>query len=163
MRKSSANQLEFALDYSSAQSHKSAQLQGGRLFGTQPAASPASGGVVRLPEISGSSETVATTVAKSAGRQNAAKATDAEYNDFLRERASLLDKHFAGTISRKEAIRLEFVNWSLDRIEDARYGPALDMFDAAIGNYEQFSSEIAALTAQIAKHSAGKRNERRKR
>jgi len=59
-----------------------------------------------------------------AGRINAANISDAEHGALRRERQRLLDKKLDGTITRKEANRLEYVRWSLDRIEDAKHGPS---------------------------------------
>lgn len=51
---------------------------------------------------------------------------DQEAIALLDERQALLDKKFDGTITKSELNRLEYVRWSLDRIEDARYGENLD-------------------------------------
>ncbi|MBB4391489.1 hypothetical protein [Bradyrhizobium sp. ERR14] len=80
---------------------------------------------------------------------NAASASDEELESLLAERQQLLDKKFDGTISRSEMNRLTYVGWSLDRIEDARSGGALDDLETAVARYEQFSNELSALERQI--------------
>jgi len=47
--------------------------------------------------------------------------TESEQQQLLDERQTLLDKKFDGSITRQEANRLEYVRWTLDRIELARY------------------------------------------
>src|SRR6267142_4796435 len=70
-----------------------------------------------------------------AGRINAAGISDEEHQVLLRERQRLLDKKLAGEISAKESNRLEYVRWSLDRIEDAKYGQALDILEGSVAKY----------------------------
>jgi hypothetical protein len=89
--------------------------------------------------------------ARIAGRRNALKATEAEQDALLLERQLLLDKHFAGTISPKETNRLAYVRWQLDRIEDARYGDAVDFLESAVERYERLSKDMAELTEQLTK------------
>jgi hypothetical protein len=93
--------------------------------------------------------------ARRAGRLNAANASDEERRKLLQERQQLLDKKLDGKISRREANRLEYVRWSLDRIDDARSGEAMDDLENLISQYEQFRRDIAELGAEIAKRIAG--------
>jgi hypothetical protein len=90
-------------------------------------------------------------MARQAGRLNAASVSEEEYQLLLAKRQALLDKELYGTISRKEAAALELVRWDLDRIEDARFGPALDVLEDAVARYEKFVTEINDLRAQIAR------------
>lgn len=87
-----------------------------------------------------------------AGRINAASVSDEEHEALLRERQSLLDKKFAGTISRREELRLEYVRWSLDRIDDAKYGQDLDVLEAYTAEYENFLSYIETLSKELHGH-----------
>jgi len=96
--------------------------------------------------------------ARQAGRLNATTATDGELTALLNERQMLLDKQFDGTISRAERNRLIYVGWSLDRIEDARYGGALDELESAVSRYERFSEDLELLQRQI---NQSKRSSRR--
>jgi len=70
--------------------------------------------------------------ARTVGRMSAAAISQREQDELLQERQRLLDKKFSGTITRSEANRLSYVRWTLDRIEDARYGPVLDQFEAKL-------------------------------
>src|SRR5581483_3761241 len=84
-------------------------------------------------------------VAKLAGRLNASAVTDKERDALLTERSKLLDKIVAGTITRKEEIRLEYVRWSLDRIEDARHGPAMDRLEGQIEEFRKLAAHLMGL------------------
>lgn len=94
---------------------------------------------------------------KLAGRLNAANVTEEERQRLLKERELLLDKKFAGQISRSELNKLEYVRWSLDRIEDARYGSAMDALDESVSKYENFLSEIQSLNSQLRSLSRSKK------
>ena len=50
-----------------------------------------------------------------AGRMNAAAISQDEIDGWLAERGKLLDKKFAGTMTRAESIRLTYVRWQLDQ------------------------------------------------
>jgi hypothetical protein len=87
--------------------------------------------------------------ARRAGRINAASISDTEHQDLLRERQALLSKQFDGTITKSERNRLTYVRWSLDRIEDAKYGEHLDRLDAVVSGYEQLLSAITNLDTRL--------------
>lgn len=87
--------------------------------------------------------------ARIAGRLNAASVSDAEHEALLRERQVLLDKEFAGKISRQEMNRLEYIRWSLDRIEDAKHGKAVDMLEDYVSRYERLLDELHSLQANL--------------
>ncbi|MDZ4690534.1 hypothetical protein [Terricaulis sp.] len=90
--------------------------------------------------------------ARRAGRLNASAATDEELNALLQERKKILDKKFSASLTRQEENRLQYVRWSIERIEDARHGHELDRLEAAIDRYEQFYSDLKALRAQLAQY-----------
>ena len=96
-----------------------------------------------------------------AGRLNSTKITPEEHDSLLRERQGLLDKKFANEITKREANRLEYVRWSLDRIEDAKHGEALDDLQAAVVRYEQFGDSVLALTEQLMHSLESERNRQR--
>lgn len=112
---------------------------------------------VALPQFKnfGDAYTYAQT-ARIAGRLNAANVSDEEQKSLLVERQSLLDKKFSGTITKKEANRLEYVRWSLDRIEDAKHGQTLDVIEGAVSRYEHFFDELKALQIQLSNASKKK-------
>lgn len=94
--------------------------------------------------------------AKMAGRILAASVSDEEHRALLNERQRLLDKKFARTITRKETNRLTYVRWSLDRIEDARHGPAMDLLEGIVSKYEQFLAEVRAFQNELREAAAKK-------
>lgn len=127
-----------------------------------PVIPPQSGNTSLFPSPSRegvSSDTIAAT-ARIAGRLSAAKIPQHEVNQWLRERSLLLDKKLSGSLSAKEARRLQYVRWTLDRIDDARYGIALDKLEEAVRLQEEMAAKIQALTTEL--HAASKtKNDRR--
>jgi hypothetical protein len=101
--------------------------------------------------------------ARRAGRINAGSVSDEEFQNLLDERQALLDRKLDKSISRKEEIRLQYVQWSLDRIEDAKYGEHLDALENWVGKYEEFLSEMHQLREQLAKQKHGDRKPTRNR
>jgi hypothetical protein len=73
----------------------------------------------------------------------------------------LLDKKLGETITRKEENRLEYVRWSLDRIEDAKYGHTLDALEDRVRSYEMLLSDIRNLQNQLDQHVQHNRQRRR--
>src|SRR5689334_14128005 len=100
----------------------------------------------RFPSYSYASETAASRIA---ARINASAIAPAEHKALLGERQALLDKEFDGTISPKEKNRLKYVRWTLDRIDDARYGAGLERLEAMVEHYERFSADIEAFQAEL--------------
>lgn len=111
-------------------------------------------GELSLPKINTSAAGIASS--RAAGRINAASISRDEHDAYLTERSRLLDKFFAGTITRKEELRLEYVRWTLDRIEDAMTGADLDMLDSHVEIYENFAAEMQRFYEQVS-HLAVKR------
>lgn len=138
MRSSSARQLE--LDYSGSQD----------VLAAPPAAPDAGNSAPFRPPDFGVNSQVYAAVARIAGRLNAANVSEEEHQQLLHERQTLLDKKFGGMITRKEQNRLEYVRWSLDRIEDAKHGQTLDVIEGWVQRYEQFLSEIRNFETQLA-------------
>jgi hypothetical protein len=104
--------------------------------------------VLNVPDF-GTDPTVYAMTSRLAGRINAAAVSDLELNRLLHERQVLLDKLFDGTISRKEQHRLKYVRWSLDRIEDARYGSTLDVLSDEVSVYERLAADIASFKDEV--------------
>lgn len=92
-----------------------------------------------------------------AARLNAASVSEEEHQTLLKKRKALLDKKFEGQISPSELNELKYVRWSLDRIEDAKYGSALDALEDSVSRYENFISEIRSLSSQLLHHSKKKK------
>lgn len=80
--------------------------------------------------------------ARITSRLIAASISETEYRKLLDERQQLLDKLMDETITQREINRLEYVRWSLDRIEDAKHGQSLDILEDAIGRYEHFLNDL---------------------
>ena len=92
-----------------------------------------------------------------AARLNAASISEEEHKGLLKQRQVLLDKKFEGQITPSELNKLEYIRWSLDRIEDAKYGSALDALENSVSRYENFISEIKSLSSQLLHHSKKKK------
>ena len=95
---------------------------------------------LQLPNLTSRAAYAAST--KAAARLNATTITSKEHDDFLSERQSLLDKLFTDTITQEEKNRLQYVRWSLDKIEDAKHGAALDALEVQADAYENLLSEL---------------------
>lgn len=149
MRISSAKQYEMSLESPASPS------QGGNL-GVQGITAQNDDAPIEVPAFQ--SPDFAET-SRLAGRLNAATTSDFELADLLRERQTLLDKKFAQTITRSEENRLALVRWSIDRIEDARHGLALEQLDIVVSKYEKVLTTLQSLGEQIAKQ-AGAGSER---
>lgn len=109
------------------------------------------------PEFAPWSGGLAAITARRAGRLNASAVSEAEHIALLNERNKLLDKEFSKTISRTEKNRLEYVRWSLDRIEDAKHGHDLDALEGLVAHYEQLSRDINSLKNQLVERLPKKR------
>jgi hypothetical protein len=142
MRSSSARQLE--LDYSGSIDVFRAPPPADNVGASAP---------LRVPNFDGVSNQVYAAPARIAGRLNAANVSEEEHTSLLQERQLLLDKKLAATITRREENRLEYVRWSLDRIEDAKYGQTLDVLEGWIQRYEQFLAEMRNFEMQLVEHT----------
>ncbi|CCD87905.1 hypothetical protein [Bradyrhizobium sp. ORS 285] len=83
--------------------------------------------------------------AREAGRLNAAQIKRTELETLLSERQRLLDKKFDGTMTKSESNRLEYIRWSLDRIDDARRGIELEALGAFVSKLEGFRDSVNQL------------------
>jgi len=127
----------------------------GDVFTPSPEAkSPSSTSTAPLPTFDRFPEIVHAQAARIAGRVNASAISEAEHKALLRERQQLLDKQFVGTISPRETNRLEYVRWSLDRIEDAKYGFTLDFLEGSVSRYEELLSKLSALDETLRHYQA---------
>jgi hypothetical protein len=109
----------------------------------------------------GQSSDAIAAMSRVAGRLNAARIPQREIDDWQRERTLLLDKKLGGSLTAREARRLQYVRWTLDRIDDARYGISLDRLEEAVRLQEEMAARIDALTTELHQF-IGNRNERRK-
>ena len=95
--------------------------------------------------------------ARTAGRINASKISDLEHRSFVDERHRLLTKKYETGLTRQEENRLTYVDWSLDRIEDAKHGFHLDLVEAKIQMYESLAQNILALRADLERYAPARR------
>lgn len=103
---------------------------------------------MEFPDFGSHSGTPAET-ARLAGRIAASYVSKEEHEALLKERQELLDKLFAKTITREQEIRLDYVRWSLDRIEDAMHGGDLDRIENMINRYEHFLEKMDQFKAAL--------------
>ncbi len=80
--------------------------------------------------------------ARLASRLNARNVSPSEISQLLRTRNELLDKKLSGKATRQELNRLEYVRWSLDRIEDAQVGESIDKLEDFVTKYENLLEQI---------------------
>lgn len=143
MKNSSAAQLE--LDYSGSNTAAPGSLTVNVAQEPEDAQTSSS---LRVPNFALYGEMYAVT-ARIASRINASVVSDAEHQALLKERQKLLDRKFAETMTREESNRLEYVRWSLDRIEDAKHGHTLDEIENYVNKYEQFLHDVRNLDEQL--------------
>ncbi|RQU98733.1 hypothetical protein DF042_23420 [Burkholderia cenocepacia] len=82
---------------------------------------------------------------------------EGEWEALLSERQQLLDKQFSGVITKSESNRLDYVRWSLDQIEDARYGASLDVLESSVARYESFLESVQQLKNDLVRNIPTKR------
>ena len=90
-------------------------------------------------------------MARIAGRLNASKTSDDEYEALLNERQSLVEKQYGDPtgLTRREKTRLTFVQWSLDRIDDAKYGSGFDQLESQVSELERFAEQVDRLLRDL--------------
>jgi len=93
-----------------------------------------------------------------AARMNASSISEEEEKQLHAERHALLDKEFNKTITRQEVMRLEYVRWSLDRIDDAKHGTKLDAIERRLERFEQFAAEVDDFKKKLIQVAAGDRH-----
>jgi hypothetical protein len=154
MRTSSARQLELeGLGTNPASPEQ--RRDSGEVIGVPVSDAPiAPPTALRVPDF-GVRDPVYAATARLAGRLNASAVSEAEHNSLLRDRQILLDKQFAATITPKEKNRLEYIRWSLDRIEDAKYGQALDVLADAASMYERFVLDVTNFRDDVMQYTRG--------
>lgn len=117
-------------------------------FGEERAAEQEAGNVFELPTVKPIPKITASSH-KAAGRLNASAISVEEIKAWLDEREALLNKKFSGEMTRKDENRLSYVRWSLDRIEDAKYGENMDNLENRVVMYERLLDEVRSFTMQL--------------
>ncbi len=95
--------------------------------------------------------------ARLAARLNASKVPASEIKSLHEERQRLVAKQLDETITKTELIRLEYVRWSLDRIEDAQHGASLDELERSIAQFGKLANNLKSLHDGLQKAAATKR------
>lgn len=80
--------------------------------------------------------------------------------NLIKERNELVRKKIKERLTKKEQIRLTFLKWQLDRIDDAKHGEHLDFLGRIVGAQEEFAKEIGMFLSQI---GVGQSKERKPR
>jgi hypothetical protein len=153
MRTSSARQLELS-DLNTIDHIQSDQ----GAVGSVEKARPLSGAsVTEFTPLSAPSASAYAVASRLLGRLNTTMVEPQELKDLLRERQQLLDKKFDRSITRQEENRLEYIRWSLERIEDARSGQSLDVLEGLVGGYRQFISDMNTFGSQLQRAASKRR------
>ena len=97
-----------------------------------------------------------------AARMNASAVSEDETKRLLAERKALLDKKFSGSITKKEANRLAYVRWSLDRIEDAKSGAWIDKLGQRVEELHKLAEHLQELESKLERASNNKPQGRRR-
>ena len=100
---------------------------------------------------------VATHSVREAGRINAMHISEREHKDLLDERATLLKLKFTAPLTRRQQDRLEYVRWSLDRIEDAQHGHKLDRLEMVVAQYQDAIRQVQQLNSDLSRYLPAKR------
>jgi hypothetical protein len=98
-------------------------------------------------------------IARLTARLNASKVPDVEAKALLEERQQLVSKQLEGAITKKELARLDYVRWSLDRIEDGKHGAILDELESHIVQFEKVASQLSRLNDDL---RGAEKNKRRR-
>ena len=126
-----------------------------------PSSASKGGDVLQFPQFPNFSyPTNAVTVStKLAGRINASAIKPSDHKSLLEERQWLLDRELSGTMTAEEKNRLDYVRWSLDRVDDARFGLDLERLDSLVSRYEMFHTDIKQFWTELQrlKQSSGAR------
>jgi len=86
------------------------------------------------------------------GRRIAALTPPEERAALYAEQQKLAIKKVAEFLTPAEERRLKIVRWNIDRIEDAEFGPAIDVLDARAGVLERLASHVQGFAAEARKH-----------
>lgn len=84
-----------------------------------------------------------------AGRRAALQTTEREYADLVARHRVLARKKVAEELNHSEGLELQLVRWELDRIDDARQGPARELLKAALRPKIELAREITQFVDQL--------------
>lgn len=86
-------------------------------------------------------------------------------DDIITERSKLINKKFKDGISKLEERRLKYLDWQLDRIDDALNGEHLDKLEKMVQMHEKLARSVGDF-AEIIKNAtpkASKHNKQKKK
>jgi len=86
-----------------------------------------------------------------AGRRIASMTPVAERDALYAEQRRLALKKVNESLTPAEDRRLKIVRWNIDRIEDAEFGPALDLLDKRANLVDQVATSVQAFLAEVQK------------
>jgi hypothetical protein len=158
MRTSSVRQLEFpGLDGDRAliAAQNAPSISTGATQGTAEAS------VISFTPLSGPDASAYTHTSRLIARLNTTMIKPEEERDLLEERRALLDKKLNETMTRSDENRLEYIRWSLDRIEDSRSGAALEALQASASGLEHFFSDMSGFMSQLNRASNKRRRSKK--
>jgi hypothetical protein len=137
----SSTARQFELNFS--QEAVASDPQSGRLSGTAE--------ILRMPRFPSFNypPTLENAASRNAARLNAAAINPADHTRLLEERKALLAKAFGSTLSASEENRLAYLKWSLDRVDDARYGLDLERLESMVAQYETFQKDIEGFLEEL--------------
>lgn len=75
----------------------------------------------------------------------------AERDALYAEQRRLALKKVNESLTPAEDRRLKIVRWNIDRIEDAEFGPALDLLDKRANLVDQVATSVQAFLAEVQK------------
>jgi hypothetical protein len=152
---SAARQVEF--DFLSGADER---VNSPTSIGGSPSGRASSADILELPRFPNFANAISAQSAASrlANRVNARAISEADHRQLLLERQQLLDKELSGTMTPEEENRLAYVRWSLDRVDDARYGDGLDKLETIVQQYERFQRDIEKFHAELERLSKSRRS-----
>jgi len=86
-----------------------------------------------------------------AGRRIAAMTPVAERDALYAEQRRLALKKVNDSLTPAEERRLKIVRWNIDRIEDAEFGPALDLLDKRANMVDKVATSVQAFLTEVQK------------
>ncbi len=89
-------------------------------------------------------------------RMSARQVDDGEVERLLSEHRILAHEKVMGRADCRQLARLEYVQWTLDRIDDAKSGPALDVLDSEVSLMKQLGEDLISLKRSIDRISGAK-------
>jgi hypothetical protein len=104
---------------------------------------------VASPDFSRYNGARSSSTALATARMSARQVDPSEVDRLMSEHRRLAQQKILGVFSHRDEVRLEYVRWSLDRIEDAVSGAELDMLSAEVALYRQLGKDLQSLRESV--------------